>query len=699
MSFITLDFGATTTNGSGNPVTLEVLLNGSVVSSVDMQTGASDYYIILDLENGSSPTLSLRFSGTSGGLGDNIEFTSFHVSQSQINVNTDLSNNILTQSQTTSVPVIIVSTGSAQGSHSDDIVSGTTSNDTLTGRGGGDTLYGGGGDDILRGQGQSDTDTLYGEAGNDLLYGDVNDNLYGGDGDDTLRATGGTGIIDGGNGIDKVWWRDAATAMTVDLVAGTATDGNGNVATISNIENILGSSFADTLTGDNNDNNIFGGDGSDILRGGGGNDDIRGQGAAGEVDYLYGEAGDDILYGELNDELYGGDGNDILRAIGGTGVLDGGNNTDLVWWRNATGSINVDLAAGTATDNVGNIATILNVERIRGSSFADTLLGTSGDDVLDGGINFGGNIDQGDTIEGRGGNDTIFGRSGDDILLGGTGNDTIYGGEGNDTIRGGDQTIIGINSSNLLSYGGSQDAGGVITYLDDDVGVALDGNLWKRILVNYEITANTVIEFDYRSTVEAEISGIGFDTDNNISSDRTFKLYGDQSWGIGAFENYDGSGNWTHYTIDVGSYYTGTFSHLTLVNDDDGGGDDGDGYFKNIIIYETNESGGNNNLYAAEGSDDLYGDTGIDRFIFENTAGIDNLHYFTEDHGDILDLSNILSFSSGSIADYVSLTNSGDHMTLGIDASGTASFTTIAELRGVNDLDVATLYANGQIIA
>lgn len=60
---------------------------------------------------------------------------------------------------------------------------------------------------------------------------------------------------------------------------------------------------------------------------------------------------------------------------------------------------------------------------------ADSLVGTSGDDIIFG---FGRN----DTIRAGGGNDSVDGGDGDDWIFGDAGNDTIAGGLGNDTLRG-----------------------------------------------------------------------------------------------------------------------------------------------------------------------------------------------------------------------------------------------------------------------
>src|SRR5690606_33805953 len=69
--------------------------------------------------------------------------------------------------------------------------------------------------------------------------------------------------------------------------------------------------------------------------------------------------------------------------------------------------------------------------------------------------------------------------------------------------------------------------------LDDGYTMRLYGNTWKIITMNYPVTASTVVEFDYKSTgTEMEVGGIGFDTDFTLSSDRTWKVYGTQDYGI-----------------------------------------------------------------------------------------------------------------------------------------------------------------------
>lgn len=148
---------------------------------------------------------------------------------------------------------------------------------------------------------------------------------------------------------------------------------------------------------------------------------------------------------------------------------------------------------------------------------------------------------------------------------------------------GGSCPAIDFSSTTINSYGGSQDNGSSAVQ-DGGATLLIQNNAWKSISLNYTVTANTVIEFDFRSTDQGEIHGIGFDSDNGISSNRTFKVHGTQNWGIGTYDNYSGT-SWTSYTITVGAAYTGSFDRLFFVCDDDAGST-GNSYFRNVKIYE-----------------------------------------------------------------------------------------------------------------
>jgi FtsP/CotA-like multicopper oxidase with cupredoxin domain len=109
------------------------------------------------------------------------------------------------------------------------------------------------------------------------------------------------------------------------------------------------------------------------------------------------------------------------------------------------------------------------------------------------------------------------------------------------------------------------------------------GNAWKKVAIQYNVTTNTVLEFDFSSSAEGEIHGIGFDGDNTIDGN-IFQLYGTQPYGIQDFNTY-GSGT-VHYTIPVGTFYTGNFLDLTFANDHDVASPTGESVFSNIVVNE-----------------------------------------------------------------------------------------------------------------
>ena len=107
-------------------------------------------------------------------------------------------------------------------------------------------------------------EALQGSNFDDTLIGDDNNNfLLGGLGAD---------VLDGGLGIDSAEYRFASSGLTVDLSNSLNNTGEAVGDTFISIENLRGSGFNDTLTGDNNDNFLRGQGGADVLNGGGGSD-------------------------------------------------------------------------------------------------------------------------------------------------------------------------------------------------------------------------------------------------------------------------------------------------------------------------------------------------------------------------------------------------------------------------------------------
>jgi hypothetical protein len=121
----------------------------------------------------------------------------------------------------------------------------------------------------------------------------------------------------------------------------------------------------------------------------------------------------------------------------------------------------------------------------------------------------------------------------------------------------------------IESFGGSQDAGGLGFASVDGYTLTLQGNTWKTVIGNHTVTENTVLQFEFMSTGQGEVQGIGFDNDNEISDDFMFRVYGTQNWGITTTDYYNANDGWKAYTINVGEYYTGNFTKLVFAMDYD----------------------------------------------------------------------------------------------------------------------------------
>jgi len=204
----------------------------------------------------------------------------------------------------------------------DDRGEGGAGNDLIKTGPGKDTLLGGSGDDTLGASNRSDL--LRGEAGNDLMLGsngndrlfggDGNDTMLGGNGRDTLQGDAGADRLVGGGNTDTASYADAGAGVQVRLWAGDGTKGEATGDQLIDMENLIGSGFNDTLTGDDSANRIDGKLGNDIIQGLGGADQlIGGRGA----DTITGGAGDDtFLY-------FNGDGADTITDFtAGAGTDD-----------------------------------------------------------------------------------------------------------------------------------------------------------------------------------------------------------------------------------------------------------------------------------------------------------------------------------------------------------------------------------------
>jgi serralysin len=171
-----------------------------------------------------------------------------------------------------------------RGSDFADDLGGDTARNLILAGAGDDTVTGGGGPDVL-----------HGEAGNDTITGgSAGDELWGGAGAD---------VMDGAGGNDWARYDTSPAGVTVDLGAGTASGGDAGGDSLSNIEFLWGSAFADLLTGDAGVNILRGGEGDDVIRGGGANDILEGHGGADTFVFGAGDGIDRIHNFSLLDDL------------------------------------------------------------------------------------------------------------------------------------------------------------------------------------------------------------------------------------------------------------------------------------------------------------------------------------------------------------------------------------------------------------
>ncbi len=145
-----------------------------------------------------------------------------------------------------------------------------------------------------------------------------------------------------------------------------------------------------------------------------------------------------------------------------------------------------------------------------------------------------------------------------------------------------DCSALSFNDFTIAPFS-NQDRGGSATVVNAGAGLSMTGNTWKEIALTYNVTANTVIEFDFSSTAQGEIHAVGFEDDDALTPNRYFKVHGTQNYGVTNFDNY--AGGTKTYVIPVGTFYTGSMSKFVFINDNDAGSGN-TSTFSNVKIYE-----------------------------------------------------------------------------------------------------------------
>ncbi|MBX3401239.1 MAG: cadherin-like domain-containing protein [Gemmataceae bacterium] len=291
---------------------------------------------------------------------------------------------------------------------------GVSDDDSIRGGAGNDTIDGGAGNDIIFGStlldtlpaGVSDDDSIRGGAGNDTIDGGSgNDIIFGNQGDDQLVGGKGLDLFEGGSGNDRL----------VESVAG-------NVILDSAKLQVAG--LPDERLYDIEEAQLFGGAGADqidasafygpvLLFGDAGNDTLIGGvfgdqlfGSSGQDSLDGGEGDDQLSPGSGNDHSDGGAGNDVYFMVpNGIDTIQDSQGIDTLDLSAATLGVTLDLnlSGAQTVDTAGNVLVFNgSIENVRGTSFADVLIGSADRNILEGG----GGID---LVTGNDGADTVQG--------------------------------------------------------------------------------------------------------------------------------------------------------------------------------------------------------------------------------------------------------------------------------------------------
>ncbi len=234
-------------------------------------------------------------------------------------------------------------------------VTGSALNDTITGNAADNVIDGGAGSDVLNGgagvdtllitanssapynqgafvnltlgtstsYGSSDTisnfENVIGSDASDFITGNAGNNvIHGGGATDSIYATQGVDHYDGDTGANDAVYFTGQPGVVASLATNTYAFDANSYGTMANIDHLLGSGSADSLTGDQFNNKLDGDAGNDTIRGGGGDDQIWG--GAGS-DRLIADGGNDQLSGDYSMFNFGDRASDVFEIATTAGTV------------------------------------------------------------------------------------------------------------------------------------------------------------------------------------------------------------------------------------------------------------------------------------------------------------------------------------------------------------------------------------------
>jgi len=299
--------------------------------------------------------------------------------------------------------------------------------------------------------------------------------LTGTTGNDWLTVAVSNGSVSGWGGTDMASFVNFAQAVSVNLEADTAQSA-GNTIALNGIESVTGSIFGDYLQGDGGDNVLRGLGNFDWFVGSGGADVYEGGSGRDMVSYVFSDTGVTVNLGTQRGEaglaagdvydsiervtgsihsdlLYGSDGEDDFRGLGGYDWFvgsgggrdryDGGSGLDTVSYVLSDAGVTASLLIGRGSGGDAARDLYTSIERLTGSSHADTLTGDHGRNEL----------------RGMFGDDFLFGNGGVDRLTGGGSDDYLDGGAGFDfaifSENRSEYTITARSGQTIVQYDGA----------------------------------------------------------------------------------------------------------------------------------------------------------------------------------------------------------------------------------------------------
>ena len=412
-------------------------------------------------------------------------------------------------------------------------------------------------------------DSLFGGIGNDSLFGFLgNDTLSGGQGNDSLDGGQGRDLVDYSYiNADNAYTSGITVALngfstvTVNALAGSDVD------RLVNIEHVIGTKYADSLAGDDRNNSLQGGDSADTLSGGIGNDTLDGGNSASGnvgidwVDYAY--------LGSITGQTSG-----VTATLNGAG-----------------GTATVSLTSPASLITNSDVDTLINIENIYGSRFADSLTGD--------GMN--------------------------NSLLGGLGNDSLSGGDGRDWLDGNGLGGADPAAVDVVSY----------AYVASTVNLTLDLNNFNGTTPFAYSVGGSTTDVDMLMNFEGIIGGAGNDSIiGDVKSNYLGGSAGNDSFTAGAGNNTIDGGAGT----DVADYSASTTAITTTLNSTGtvsfSGSYASGAYSDTLINIEGIIGGSGNDSVMGDAADNYFrGNAGNDTF----DGGVGN--------GDIVDYSYLNSMT------------------------------------------------------